>query len=205
MTPRRYRKDKRQAAVDHTRQRIVQATMELHNQQGVLATSFEDIARRADVAVATVYRHYPTLDDLVGACGRLTVETIQPPQPHNARELLAGLRSPTHRIARVAQEYAAFYERARLPFITVLRDRLAVKGLQDFLDQHHANLEAFVRAALAPEIAPGSAPPKPSAEAVALAMVLLDFPTWQGLVDRGVKRARVAEVLADLLACALKL
>lgn len=33
--------------------------MALHGEQGIQATSFEGIAYRADVAMATVYRHYP--------------------------------------------------------------------------------------------------------------------------------------------------
>ena len=44
--------------------------MHLHLEQGIVATTWEDIARRADVATATVYRHYPTLDELVGAAAR---------------------------------------------------------------------------------------------------------------------------------------
>jgi len=58
--------DARQAAKDALRRRIVDATMALHLEKGVVATSFDDIARKADVAVATVYRHFPTLHELRG-------------------------------------------------------------------------------------------------------------------------------------------
>ena len=41
----------------------------LHYEQGVAATSYVQIAERAGVGPATVYRHFPTLGSLVEACG----------------------------------------------------------------------------------------------------------------------------------------
>ena len=43
--------DKRKEAVEETRRSIVDATVALHAEQGILATSWEDIARKADVAL----------------------------------------------------------------------------------------------------------------------------------------------------------
>ena len=65
MAPRKYTMDKRKAAVEETRQRILEATLALHSEKGIFGTSWQDIAHRADVSVGTVYKHFPSLDELV--------------------------------------------------------------------------------------------------------------------------------------------
>src|SRR4051795_8712199 len=74
MSPRKYDMGKRAAAAAETRRRIVEATHQLHKQQGIAATSWEDIAERAGVGVGTVYRHFPTPDDLLPLCGAVAME-----------------------------------------------------------------------------------------------------------------------------------
>jgi len=63
-----YQLKQRAKAQDKTRQRIVEAAIELHQSQGLAATSFADIAKRANVGKVTVYRHFPDELALVGAC-----------------------------------------------------------------------------------------------------------------------------------------
>ena len=67
LSPRKYDMSKRAAAVEATRGRMVEATLELHQEQGILATSWEDIAKRAGTGNATLYRRFPTRGDLVAA------------------------------------------------------------------------------------------------------------------------------------------
>jgi AcrR family transcriptional regulator len=193
--PRRYRKDKRLAAVEETRRRIVDATMELHHRQGILATSWEDIARRADVALATVYRHFPTIEDLVPACGALTMSVIRPPRGEDARALFAGMRSLPARIERLADEFAAFYARSGNTFPIVLRDVDKVRGLQQFLAEHRATIETYVREALRPTARPNKTPAPPL---VRLLCALFDYPLYKSLVDAGIAPADVARVLTSL-------
>src|SRR3712207_4626602 len=81
MSPRKYDMSKRAAAAEETRRRIVAAAQALHTEQGVAATSWEDIAERAGVGVGTVYRHFPSLDELVPACGRVVMDTLALPEP----------------------------------------------------------------------------------------------------------------------------
>ena len=69
MGKRAYRLKKRAETRDETRERILQATMLLHDEKGVATTSFTDVAARAGVGAATVYRNFPTLESLVQACG----------------------------------------------------------------------------------------------------------------------------------------
>ena len=67
MADRKYLMRKRAEGQDATRERIVEATAALHSEQGVAATSYLQIAERAGVGAATVYRHFPTLGSLVMA------------------------------------------------------------------------------------------------------------------------------------------
>ena len=61
MAPRRYDFGKRAELKHQMRRRIVETTLELHGEKGVIATSMQDIADRADVALHTVYRYFPTI------------------------------------------------------------------------------------------------------------------------------------------------
>src|SRR5437588_10297566 len=104
MTARTYRMTRRAAAKEDTRRRIVDAAIALHAEKGVLGTSWPDIAKRADVALGTVYRHFPSLDQLVPACTSENAVRIRPP----GATILVGLTLPHERIGQVVQELLAF-------------------------------------------------------------------------------------------------
>ena len=195
MAPRRYRMESRRAASQQMRRKIVEATMHLHNEQGILATSWEDIARKADVAVATVYRYFPTINELVEGCGALVMETIRPPPPDAAPALFDGSASLDDRVGRLVNEFCAFYERAVKPFVAVLRDYDKVPRLRGFVEHHRGTLGTYVRAALAP-FAHGPDDP-------AVVSALLDFPMWKSLIDHGLTPQQARDTLAALLRCRL--
>lgn len=123
MSPRNYDMTKRRQTVDATRRRILEATMELHAEQGILTTSWEDIALRADVAPGTVYRHFPSLTQLVAACGELSMERLALPTAERLRELFAGATTPDRRIRLLVTECYAIYERASDVIVSVRRER----------------------------------------------------------------------------------
>jgi len=56
--------ERRHAAVDETRRRIVAAAIRLHSRQGTAATRWDEIADAAGVSRATMYHHFPSLDAL---------------------------------------------------------------------------------------------------------------------------------------------
>jgi len=56
---REYKLKRRAESQDETRQRIVEATIALHQTVGPAATTISDIAERAGVGRVTVYRHFP--------------------------------------------------------------------------------------------------------------------------------------------------
>jgi AcrR family transcriptional regulator len=198
MPPRRYSREKRQAAVDETRARIVRATMELHNANGVLATRFEDIAKRADVATATVYRHFPTLDHIVNACGALTMHTIQPPTAADAPRLFAGAKSLPARVERLVREMATFYQRSQQTWVAVLRDCDKLAQLRAFIDAHRAAIEAHVREALQPV---GDALEPRTFQVVC---ALVDYPIWRSLIDRNLQPDDIIDELCRLVLSCVK-
>ena len=110
-----YRMKKRAEALEETRNQIVWATMQLHAEKGAAATSQADIATRAGVAPATVYRHFPTLGSLVRACGTQIWTAVSPPRPEDSERLFAGLGTTRERLHRFVEEVSEFYRRAWLP------------------------------------------------------------------------------------------
>src|SRR5262245_24150518 len=67
--------------VDETRQRIVEATVELHGSVGPAATTIAAIADLAGVTRLTVYRHFPDEAALFGACSAHWISRQQLPDP----------------------------------------------------------------------------------------------------------------------------
>lgn len=65
---RRYELKRRAVLRNETRQRIVDATIELHRTIGAAQTSISEIAKRAGVGRVTVYRHFPDEETLFMAC-----------------------------------------------------------------------------------------------------------------------------------------
>ena len=108
----------RASAVAQTRRRIIDATRALHTEQGIAATSWDDIAARAGVGVGTVYRHFPSLDELVPACGEISMQIIALPDP---RGVFERIDAPAERIERLVREVFAIYERGA-PEMRVIRN-----------------------------------------------------------------------------------
>ena len=67
-TQAQYELRKRAEAMEDTRRRITEAAMELHGTLGPARTTISAVAERAGVQRHTVYRHFPTEDELFAAC-----------------------------------------------------------------------------------------------------------------------------------------
>ena len=65
---RQYQLRKRAEDAAATRRRITEAAVELHGLVGPAHTTISGIARRAGVTRVTVYKHFPTIEELFGAC-----------------------------------------------------------------------------------------------------------------------------------------
>jgi AcrR family transcriptional regulator len=192
MSPRKYQMSKRAAAVEETRRRILDAARELHTRQGIAATSWDDIAARAGVGVGTVYRHFPSLDELVPACGEISMQIVALPDPQAVPSLFEGVDAPAERIERLVREAFAMYERGA-PELHVLRHEPEVHpSVAERGKALEAALTALVDAAVAPfRIA--------SADR-AVIRALIDLGTWQALRDQGLGPEETAEAVSRMLA-----
>lgn len=188
---RRYRMNRRAATRDETRERIVRATMMLHDEQGVANTSFADVAVRAGVGAATVLRHFPTVGDLVGACGRHVAAEMRPPSPADAPQIYGGIETTRGRLDRLVEEIDAFYSRGELRLTTAANDRDRIPELDRFLAMVDAGIEAHVRAALARE--------QPGERLVNVVMALCDIAVWRRLRASEPGEAERRSILGDVL------
>ena len=179
--------ERRAEASAQTRRRIVDAAIALHAQKGVLGTSWADIARQADVAVGTVYRYFPTYDQLVPACTSENARRTRPPSP----AVLAGVTAPDRRVGILVAEIFAYYERSA-PWITRAGiDRRELPVLDAILSQREAWLKALVAESL------GSL--KRRRSALAATMALTDFGVWNSLKAAGLSTRAAAELVTEIL------
>lgn len=185
-----YRMRKRAEDRDEVRERILKATMQLHDEQGVAPTTFAQIAQRAGVGPATVYRHFPRLGDLVRACGMHVWQEMNPPVPDTAESVFAGLDDRPARMAKLLEELDAFYRRGALRLRLAGRDRALIPELDGFLNAVEGGVHALVAAALQP-------PPPPLALEVAFA--LTSFPVWSELEQRKLPRATFLAVWTQMI------
>ncbi|MCC7049766.1 MAG: TetR/AcrR family transcriptional regulator [Alphaproteobacteria bacterium] len=195
MAPRRYTSQRRDQAMADTRRRIVEAVVALHGEQGVQRTSYAQIAQRADVAVPTVYKHFPDLVELLGACiGHTTASA-----PTLTPELYAGLGDTPARIdALVARIFAR--HQALSPWLHWAQHEAAlVPELGQHTRHRHEQDLRFIREALAPRF--GTALSK---ALVALVDILTRYSAWETLTqERGLSQddaiAATRAALAALL------
>jgi AcrR family transcriptional regulator len=179
--------ERRAATSAATRRRILEAAIALHAEQGILGTSWPDIAKRADVALGTVYRHFPSLDQLVPACTTENALRTRPPGPH----ILAGLTRPQERIGQFVQELFAFYARTApwTPRASVDRQDLPV--LDTILSRREAALKALVEETLGPL--------RRRRHALDVALALTDFGVWRSLTHSGLSTEAAARLIAEIL------
>lgn len=193
---RAYRMTDRAKAHDETRARIIGATMALHDEQGVAATSVVDVAKRAGVGAATVYRHFPTLGALVNACGSHVWQEMQPPLPQTAPEVFRGLVSPEDKLNKLVGELDAFYRRGALRLAKAHADRHLVVELDEFLQAVDRGVTALVDEALqGQELTP---------VARELAMSLTDFAVWSALQRVNCPEAERRDHHVRLILCAVR-
>ena len=190
--PRRYQMATRERAVQETRQRIIDAAISLHAQRGVIATNWEEIAERASVSTATVYRHFPSLGELVPACARTAFEAgARLPSPAQAAAAFAGLTRPAPRIERLIRESCRCYELGAGWLAAARRDAKSVPALDRAVRLQDRVLGVLIQAALGDAFV--------DAQTMSVIKALIDFPFWKALTDAGVAAEKVPRVINDLV------
>jgi len=179
---RKYTLGARSETAAETRQRVVQATYELHRTRGIAATSFRDIAERADVAIGTVYHHFPEYDDVIRACGAHTMVVSRPP----TAAMFDGIRSPRERLRVLVRELFRFYDRIpEYERIHAERERFA------FVSEAFQHIESARRALIAAAVRPRRIGKRVGAAAFAM----LEPAVHRALVASGLSTDHAAEVI----------
>jgi AcrR family transcriptional regulator len=116
--PRKYRKTRRAEQQAETRQRIVEAMVELHREVGPARTTISAIAERAGVERLTVYRHFPDERSMFEACTAHYATQVPEPDP----ETWAGIEDPADRLRSALLAFYDYYRRAEDVLTHAVRD-----------------------------------------------------------------------------------
>lgn len=137
MKKRKYTKTLRAEKQDETRERIVEATVKLHEKLGPAKTSIKAIAEAAGVQRLTVYRHFPDDVSLFQACTSHYLGIHPPPNMAEWAELEnASERSYTALLA-----FYRYYSQTHKMWGVAYRDVDDVEALQEPMGQFEAYID----------------------------------------------------------------
>ena len=189
---RRYELRKRADAMQDTRRRITEAAFELHGSIGPARTTITAVAERAGVQRQTVYRHFPTEDDLFTACSGHFAQA----HPRPDVEAWRAIADPSERLTTALDEIYAYYEGTEAMYTNLLRDETLVAPVGARLPHFRAYLDGAARVLASGWHARG----RRRAMIVAAARHAVDFHTWRSLArDGGVRRAGVVELASAMV------
>jgi AcrR family transcriptional regulator len=180
----------RAEAVADTKNRIVAAAMDLHAARGVQATRWEEIAERAGVSVATLYRHFPSLKELVPACARRVFDLITPLTVDQAMLKFAKLGATSERLAFLVKANVHCFGLGEGWLHAAYRERDFVPELDTALRVIQDSLRALVAAATQRRL---------GKVGEATLFTLLDFPFYQSLRSAGLDPRAAEKALTRLV------
>ena len=185
---RKYELKERARRQAETRQRIVEAAVDLHTSVGPARTTISGIAERAGVERHTVYAHFPDDRTLFRACS----EHWEARHPMPDVEALGEIEDPVRRLRRALGEIYAWYESVEADLALFVRDASVVPANADVLDEMTAGF-----AVLADAVSQGWPRRKSVRAAIGHA---LEFETWRSLVRRqGLSRTQAVDAMARLV------
>ena len=170
-----YKMRERAKSQEETRQRIVEATVKLHEEIGPRATTISAIAEKAGVQRLTVYRHFPDETAVFQACTSHWLTLNPPPSPADWEDEAV----PGERARRALAAFYGYYEHTQRMWAVCFRDVAEVPAMQ----QPMAEFAAFVEMVAADLTnAFGSDPDGHIAATLKHALI---FPTWKDLDAQG--------------------
>lgn len=107
MAPRSYQMQARAGTASATRQRILDATVEMYRERGIPATTLKAVAERADVSRGTILHHFGSADGLLGAVLDVVLDSLELPDP----AVLEAMDSRDARIRAFVAQMVDFQER----------------------------------------------------------------------------------------------
>ena len=178
-----------------TRQRIVEAAIELHGTVGPANTSLSAVARKAGVSRPTLYSHFPDEASLFHACTMHWMSQDPPPDPAAWLEI----DDSNRRIGTALNEIYSHYARNEQMLGNVIRDMYLVESMRSF------NVPLVEESFAAMTEILGSGFDDGSDLAVrrrAMVSVAITFNTWKSLVRiEGLTNEEAADLMAHVVAC----
>jgi AcrR family transcriptional regulator len=176
-----------------TRQRIVEATAELHEEVGPARTTVAEIARRAGVQRVTVYKHFPDELELFGACSGHYLS--QHPLPEI--EDVFSLPDPAERLRVALERFYGWFRNNQAMTENVHRDRLTMPAL----DQLVATTSDAAVEQLVAGLTEGFGASGADAERLRVRIRLaFDFWTWRRLSIEGLDDKAAAALMTEATA-----
>ena len=188
---RKYELKKRAERQEATRQRIVDAAIQLHRTKGPARTTFSDIAALAGVQRHTLYRHFPDERQMGLACSGHHFALNPPPDPAE----WARVGDPRQRLRLGLEALYAWYERNEDMFRCVLRDAEVDPLARELFDLRAAEPMTRIRGTLAAGLGV-------SRRIRAALDLALDFHAWHRLWESGLDAAEAADLMAGAVLCA---
>lgn len=173
-----------------TRQRIVEATVELHSKVGPALTTVSMIAERAGVQRHTFYAHFPDERSLHLACSGLALERDPLPDPDRWRDI----DDPGERLRVGLAALYGWYERNAEMAACVLRDAEYHPLTEEIVALRFGAPMAAFQEALGETLDPRQR---------AILHLALSFFTWRTLVrEAGLKLIPAIETMAEAIEAA---
>ena len=144
--PRAYRLGERAAQVRATRDRIIEAAIELYAEVGISAATMREVGWRADIAPGTLRNHFPTRDDL----DRAMVERLTSEVPLPDLSIFSGAHSLEERLERVIRAGGIFMDKARRLYLMWLREPMLTGPWAEKGAEYGARWDELMRTALGP-------------------------------------------------------
>ena len=191
MVKRKYNKTVRAEKQDGTREKIIEATVALHEELGPANTSIKAIAEKAGVQRLTVYRHFPDDAKLFEAC---TSHYLGQHPPPNIGEW-AHIEDASERSQTALLAFYHYYRQTEKMWSAAYRDVEKVEAMQGPMNQFEAYLD-MVRDDLL-----GSWKVKP-AQKKSLSLTLrhcLRFATWASLKKEKLSDKKIVELVMGWL------
>lgn len=106
--PRRYRSELRDDQAAATRERLLQAAHRLLGTTRPVDLAFSDVAAAAGVSVRTMYRHFPTSDDLFLALSDRLLAAVMGPDPRPPATMAEGAAMLRRQLALMEADPALY-------------------------------------------------------------------------------------------------
>ena len=184
---RTYTLKKRAEQQAETRQRIIDAAIDLHTEIGPAKTTFSMVAEKAGVQRHTLYAHFPDERALVMACSGHMQEQSPPPDAEKWR----GIKDRRERLSTGLSEIYGWFEKHAQLLSSVLRDA-----------EHYALVQEVSKLRYAPAIDLWHEVLEAGMKDKQRAMVnlALSFYTWRTLTrDSGLKTSAAVTQMVEAI------